>query len=72
MVITVNFTGIQYSSAQQLAKTVDSTGDVIGTGSNHLISEQHLELRTARFEHLHQQLLQYKPVEDGYNMQPLP
>ena len=43
-------------------------GDVIGTGSNHLISTQHLDQRQAMFEANHREHLKYLPQEDGFSM----
>ncbi|ELU13420.1 hypothetical protein CAPTEDRAFT_222448 [Capitella teleta] len=66
-------TGVQWSSALNLMKTIDSTGDVVGSGCCHQISQQHLDLRLSAFKHLHSQLLPYKkeetpaPLEVGFH-----
>ena len=57
------FLGVNWSSPYQLSKTVDGSGDVIGTGSNHMMSTQHLEQRQNMFEALHQPHMKYLPEE---------
>ena len=49
--------GMVWSSPHQALKSVEAAmqDDVIGTGFNHLISKQHLELRSKAFEYLHRQ-----------------
>jgi len=46
-----------WSSPHQALKSVESSMQehVIGTGLNHLVSKQHLELRTSAFEYFHRQ-----------------
>ena len=55
--------GVNWSSPYQLLRTIDSTGDVVGSGCNHQVSLQHLEQRCAMFEQLHQQHLDYLPKD---------
>lgn len=52
--------GVSWSSPYQLSRTIDSSGEFVGTGANHQVSLQHLEQRTAMFEGRHQELLQYE------------
>ncbi|KAI0219686.1 WD repeat-containing protein 93 [Lamellibrachia satsuma] len=51
-------------------KTGDSShiGDVIGMGSNHVMSTQHLDQRQAVFEQTYQQHLKYLAQEDGFSL----
>ena len=63
------FAGVNWSSPHQLMKTIDGTGDVVGTGCNHQVSLQHLEQRRAMFEQLHQQYMEYLPkVQEAKHM----
>lgn len=45
---------------QYLCKSVDVTGEVIGTGLNNIISQSHLDLRKAALEYLHEDLKKCK------------
>jgi len=49
--------GMIWSSAHQALKAVEASvqDHVIGTGLNHVVSKQHLNLRTSAFEYFHQQ-----------------
>jgi len=46
-----------WTSPHQALKSVEASmlEHVIGTGLNHLVSKQHLELRAAAFEYFHRQ-----------------
>lgn len=44
---------------QQICKSVDVSGEVIGTGYNNIISQTHLDLRKAVLEYLHEDLKRY-------------
>ena len=41
---------------QQICKSVDVSGEVIGTGYNNIITQNHLDLRKAVLEYLHEDL----------------
>jgi len=49
--------GMTWASPHQALKSVEASmqDHVIGTGLNHLVSNQHLELRTSAFEYFHRQ-----------------
>ena len=55
--------GTTSSSQLSLSKSSD-LGDVIGMGTNHLVSLQHLEGRDSMFGHHHQQHMKYLPKEE--------
>jgi hypothetical protein len=40
------------------------TGEVIGTGVNHILTPTHKEMRKEVFAHLHDNLIDYLPKED--------
>jgi len=54
---TCFITGMIWTSPHQALKSVEAgmQEHVIGTGLNHLVSKQHLELRMAAFEYFHRQ-----------------
>lgn len=67
--------GMVWSSAHQALKSVEAAmqDHVLGTGLNHLVSKQHLELRDRAFEFLHQQhasLTQAVPDDDASTPMP--
>ncbi|ESP05506.1 hypothetical protein LOTGIDRAFT_228061 [Lottia gigantea] len=51
------------TSLQSACQKVDS-GEVIGTGQNHVLSGSHLDLRDAMFNHLNEKLLPYLKDDD--------
>ncbi|KAK3791393.1 hypothetical protein RRG08_012575 [Elysia crispata] len=51
------------SSSIASALTKVDTGDVLGTGLNHIVSSAHLESRDQIFNHKHEQYLKYLPLE---------
>jgi len=65
-----------WSSPHQALKLVEAgmQEHVIGTGLNHLVSKQHLELRQAAFEHYHRQhaVLLHSASVDALMPQPAP
>lgn len=52
---------VMLTSPPQLAK---DQGDVLGTGTGHLLSSQHLDGRHNWFSHHHQQYMKYLPSEE--------
>lgn len=64
-VITWCDVGMSWSSPYQASRVAGSDGDVIGTGSNHIVSAYHHSNRLAMFKHQHQQHLRYLPK--GYS-----
>ncbi|KAK2179178.1 hypothetical protein NP493_505g03003 [Ridgeia piscesae] len=50
---------------------ISHLGDVIGTGTNHVMTSQHLDQRQTVFELNHQQHLKYMTPEDGFSL-PMP
>lgn len=61
---------MSWSTPYQASRVAGSDGDVIGTGSNHIVSAHHLSNRMAMFKHQHQQHLQYLPK--GYSSSSTP
>ncbi|XP_052098302.1 WD repeat-containing protein 93-like isoform X4 [Mytilus californianus] len=51
------------SSVYSTCQKVD-TGEVIGTGQNHVLSTTQIELRKEVFDHLHENLLEYASKDD--------
>ncbi|XP_048736712.1 WD repeat-containing protein 93-like isoform X3 [Ostrea edulis] len=51
------------SSVYSACQKVD-TGEVIGTGVNHILTPSHKEMRKEVFAHLHDNLIDYLPKED--------
>jgi hypothetical protein len=47
--------GVSWVSAYQLGKTVDSSGEVVGQGNNHLLSTLNLDQRWEAFCSQHSQ-----------------
>lgn len=56
-------TGNTSSSVYSACQKVD-TGEVIGTGVNHILTPSHKEMRKEVFAHLHDNLIDYLPKED--------
>jgi len=63
-----------WSSPHQALKSVEASMQehVIGTGLNHLVSKQHLELRQAAFDYYHRQhaALLHSSSVDAFMPQP--
>ena len=55
--------GVTLSNLSGTCQKMDG-GDVIGTGQNHLFTQNHLDLRNSVFDHLHDNLLKYLPQEE--------
>jgi len=53
-------TGNLATTVYQSTQKVD-TGDVIGTGLNHILTTNNLETRQEVFKHLHDSLMEYLP-----------
>lgn len=51
------------SSIYATCQKVD-TGEVIGTGQNHVLSTTHIDLRKEVFDHLHENLIEYLPKDE--------
>ena len=63
--------GSAVSSPYQAFKSVD-TGDVIGSGFNHLLTKDHLQQRNNLFRNLHEPLLKYLPKQEKKRLQWVP
>lgn len=63
----VSFLGINWTSPIQVMKSIDSTGEVVGSGACHQVSQQHLDLRQAMFRQLHTQLVSYEKKDPAPN-----
>lgn len=55
-----NLASSVYSATQKI-----DTGEVLGTGLNHVLSTTQIELRKEVFDHLHENLLDYLPKGDN-------
>lgn len=55
-----NLASSVYSATQKI-----DTGEVLGTGLNHVLSTTQIELRKEVFDHLHENLLEYLPKGDN-------
>ncbi|XP_067664701.1 WD repeat-containing protein 93-like isoform X3 [Haliotis asinina] len=58
--LSANTSSSTYSACQKI-----DSGEVIGTGQNHLLSANHLEGRDTMFNHLHENLLKYLPKDNN-------
>lgn len=56
-------TGNPASSIHSACQKVDS-GEVIGTGVNHILTPNHKDMRKEVFAHLHDNLMEYLPKEE--------
>lgn len=59
--------GITASNVVAALKPIDATGELLGSGTTHLLTNAHLEARNAVFELLHSQQLKFLPKEDEEN-----
>ncbi|CAC5396496.1 unnamed protein product [Mytilus coruscus] len=57
--VSGNLASSVYSTCQKV-----DTGEVIGTGQNHVLSTTQIELRKEVFDHLHENLLEYASKDD--------
>ncbi|XP_062569539.1 WD repeat-containing protein 93-like isoform X5 [Saccostrea cucullata] len=58
-----SMTGNTSSSVYSACQKVD-TGEVVGTGVNHILTPSHKEMRKEVFAHLHDNLIDYLPKEE--------
>ncbi|KAK3097698.1 hypothetical protein FSP39_012246 [Pinctada imbricata] len=65
-----SITGNQSSSIHSACSKIDS-GEVIGSGVNHILTPSHLERRKDVFNHLHDNLIDYLPKTEAV-MEPIP